>query len=216
MVSAPPPRATPADLLALAHGKWLAGERLDLGKLAEELAVGRATVFRWAGSREQLYGEVLWIEIAREYEAARKASASLVGAALHASVSRRLMKKLRASEPMQRFIAQDPAFAMRVLFSSESAVEQRMVAAVEQSLAAQRDAGNIAPVMDLHDLAYVIVRIAESLMYRDVISGGGERPNVQAAALAIELLVAAGSDTMHTQSSERSCSAPKPKRAKRG
>lgn len=215
MVSAPTARATPADLLALAHGKWLAGERLDLGKLAEELSVGRATVFRWAGSREQLYGEVLWIEIAREYEAARKAYAALTGAAMHASVSRRLMKKLRASEPMQRFIAQDPAFAMRVLFSSESAVEQRMVSAVEQSLAAQRDAGHIAPAMALHDLAYVIVRIAESLMYRDVISGGGERPNVEAAALAIELLVAARAESKHTQSTDRGKTARDTKRSPR-
>lgn len=182
-------RVAPNDLLTLARKKWLAGERLDLGKLAGELSVGRATVFRWAGTRERLYGEVVWQELSESYEAARQASIGLKGARLIASAARTLMESLLASEPMQAFIAHDPAFAMRVLLSSESSVEKRLVAYVEQSLVTQRDEGHINPAMALHDLAYVVVRIAQSFMYRDVISGEGERPDVAAASLAIEILV---------------------------
>lgn len=182
-------RKGPADLLELAHAKWLAGERLDLGKLSEELSVGRASVFRWAGTRERLYGEVVWREVSAAYETARNAAVGLKGATLMASAARHLMRSLLESKPLQFFIQQDPAFAMRVLFSSESPVEQRLVAAVEQSLVVQHAEGHIAPAMDLHDLAFVLVRISESLMYRDVIGGEGEQPNVDAAVLAIDILV---------------------------
>src|SRR3954463_15388544 len=54
-----PAKATPQDLFELAMNKWDAGERFDIGKMANDLGVGRATVFRWFGSRELLYGEIL-------------------------------------------------------------------------------------------------------------------------------------------------------------
>lgn len=196
-------RKTPKDLLTLARVKWEAGERLDLGKLSEELSVGRATVFRWAGTRERLYGEVVWHEVSTAYEAARRASTGLVGAPLIASAARRLMKSLLGSMPMKQFIEHDPAFAMRVLLSAESPVQQRLVAAVEQSLTVQHDEGHIAPVMKLGDLAYVIVRIAESFMYRDVIGGAGERPDVDAAAAAIEILVSSDGSPRATEEPSR-------------
>src|SRR5690242_2266002 len=54
------PRPTPVDALALARRRWLAGERLDMGALAKELGVSRATLYSWVGSRERLIGEVIW------------------------------------------------------------------------------------------------------------------------------------------------------------
>jgi AcrR family transcriptional regulator len=76
MLTEPKPasRATALDAFELAKRKWLAGERLDIGKLADELDVGRATVFRWVGSREQLYGEVISAAFAQTLEWARRAS----------------------------------------------------------------------------------------------------------------------------------------------
>ena len=54
------PRPTPLDALRLARRSWLAGERLDMGALAKELGVSRATLYSWVGSRERLIGEVIW------------------------------------------------------------------------------------------------------------------------------------------------------------
>jgi hypothetical protein len=39
------PRPTPLDALGLARRRWLAGERLDMGALAKELGVSRATLY---------------------------------------------------------------------------------------------------------------------------------------------------------------------------
>lgn len=38
----------------------IAGERLDMGKLAARLGVDRTTLFRWVGNRDQLMAEVTW------------------------------------------------------------------------------------------------------------------------------------------------------------
>src|SRR5215467_3933227 len=53
-------RPTPLDALRLARERWLAGERLDMGALAEELGISRATLYTWVGSKDRLLGEVLW------------------------------------------------------------------------------------------------------------------------------------------------------------
>src|SRR3569623_14384 len=58
LAATPEKKVTPLDAFRLARNHWLAGERLDIGKIAAELGVGRATVFRWVGSRENLYAEI--------------------------------------------------------------------------------------------------------------------------------------------------------------
>src|SRR5215510_9575506 len=53
-------KPTPLDALRLARKRWLAGDRLDMGALAEELGISRATLYTWVGSKDRLLGEVLW------------------------------------------------------------------------------------------------------------------------------------------------------------
>src|SRR6266550_3010586 len=51
---------TPLDALRLARERWLESGRIDMGDLAAELGVSRATLYRWVGTKERLLGEVLW------------------------------------------------------------------------------------------------------------------------------------------------------------
>jgi AcrR family transcriptional regulator len=188
MIEDAPSRVTVLDVFELAQAKWLAGERLDIGKLAEELGVGRATVFRWVGSKEQLYGEVISAAFAQTLEWARRASSG-TGAKFLTEVTKNLLRALLASQPLRRFIQQDPEFAMRMVMSSSSPVEHRVISAVRSLIDAEVATGNLAPAMDTQSLAYVIVRIAESFLYRDVITG--EQPDHETATKAIGLLFTA-------------------------
>lgn len=190
MIEAPAqaPRVTALDALELAKAKWLAGERLDIGKLADELGVGRATVFRWVGSKEQLYGEVISAAFAHTLSAAQRKSSG-TGARFLTEVTHHLLRALLASQPLRRFVAHDPELAMRVVMSSSSPVEHRVIAAVRALIDAEVAAGHLEPAMDTGSLAYVIVRIAESFLYRDVITG--EQPDVETATQAIGLLFTA-------------------------
>ncbi len=182
------PRVTALDALALAQKKWLAGERLDIGKLAEELGVGRATVFRWVGSKEQLYGEVISAAFSQTLAWATRASKGH-GATFLTDVTQNLLRALLASQPLRRFVNQDPEFAMRIVMSSGSPVEHRVISSVRALIDAEVAAGHLEPAMDTASLAYVIVRIAESFLYRDVISG--DKPDVDTATTAIGLLFTA-------------------------
>jgi AcrR family transcriptional regulator len=183
-----PARATPRDLFTLAQAWWMKGERFDIGRMARELGVSRATVFRWAGSRELLYGEVISSQFEAALAAARAASRG-EGPALIAQVTQRLMRLIVENEPLRRFVQQDAEYAMRVLMSKSSTVEQRCAASVRSALEDGVREGHIRPAMDLDALAYVIVRIGESFLYRDAITG--DPPDVQSAITAIRILLTA-------------------------
>ena len=118
----PATRVTALDAFELAQQKWIAGERLEIGKLADELGVGRATVFRWVGSREQLYGQVVSAAFAQSIEWARRNSKGK-GAAFLTDVTRNLLSTLSKSTPLRAFIQHDAEFALRIVMSSQSPVE---------------------------------------------------------------------------------------------
>ncbi|HLL54337.1 MAG TPA: QsdR family transcriptional regulator [Myxococcaceae bacterium] len=185
-----PARATPKDVFDLAMRWWMQGERFDIGKMAQALKLSRATVFRWVGSRELLYGEVLASLFEGAMEEA-KASAQGTGPTLIADVTRRLMTALINHEPMRVFLEQDPEYAMRVLMSRSSSVEQRSAKTVRTALEEAVRLGHIQPELELDALSYLIVRIGESFLYREAITG--EPADIEPAITAIQLLLTAKS-----------------------
>lgn len=179
-----PKRTTPLDVLKLARGKWLAGERLDIGKLATELGVGRATVFRWVGTKENLYGEVISGAFMKEIERA-KAAAKGQGVARIVDIMERVLRSLAGAAHLRRFVAEDPEFALRVLTSRHSPVQFRCTVAVRELI----DELIETPALPAEELAYIVVRITESFLYRDVITGSDA--DIEAAIRAIRILLAA-------------------------
>lgn len=183
-----PTKATPQELFTLALGWWMKGERFDIGRMAQELGVSRATVFRWVGTRELLYGEVISSRFEMELLKARS-EAQGEGPALVADIIQRLIHKIVAHEPLKRFVQQDAEYALRILMSKSSTVEQRCAACIRSALEFGMQEGHLRPAMDLDALAYVIVRIGESFLYRDALTG--DPPDVESAITAIRILVTA-------------------------
>jgi AcrR family transcriptional regulator len=181
-------KVTPLDVFALARAKWLTGERLEIGRIAEELGISRATVFRWVGSRELLYGEVISALFAAAVDRAMR-DARGTRADYVTDVVRRLLHFLVAAEPLRKFVEHDAAFAIRVLTSKDSTVERRCTEIVRSLLEKYRETGDFEPAMDLDSLAYVIIRISEAFLYRDVITG--DPPDVEKAITAIRILLIA-------------------------
>ncbi|MEX2193979.1 MAG: QsdR family transcriptional regulator [Thermoleophilaceae bacterium] len=177
------PKPTPQDAIALARRKWLRGESVDMGALATELDTSRATLYRWVGSRERLIGEALWSLFSEIFEEG-KARASGSGAALIHQVFEHGLRTMGASPAMRAFIARDPEYALRVLTSKASVVQGRAIAAFRDLIAEQP--GYTHP-LDPDTLAYLTVRIAESFLYTDVITGGEPDLDKAVAALAVML-----------------------------
>ncbi len=183
-------RVTPLDVFKLARRKWLAGERVDVGKLASELGIGRATVFRWVGTREHLYGEICSALFAKELVRAQEAARGSGLDNLLDTIDR-LLRSLAAAAPLRRFVAEDPEFAMRVLTSRASPVQYRCTQAIRERIDELVAAGTMQPALPPDELAYIVVRITESFLYRDVITGA--EADVEAAIGAIRILLTAPS-----------------------
>ena len=54
-----PAAASRDDVLDAGLYRYLRGQRVDVQAIASELGLGRATIYRWFGSREKLLGEVI-------------------------------------------------------------------------------------------------------------------------------------------------------------
>ncbi|NMO14611.1 transcriptional regulator [Pyxidicoccus fallax] len=181
-----PVRATPLDAFRLARRKWLAGERIDMGALADELGVGRATLFRWVGSRELLLGEIIW-SVQEPFIQRARAEVQGNGPTAIAEVCERVMRAALSLPPLRTFIERDPEYALRVLTSKSSTVQSHNIEAMRAGLEEQVAAGHLRPRLPLDTLAFVIVRLSEAFVYADVISG--REPAVDQAAAAIRVLL---------------------------
>ena len=177
---------TPLDALALARERWLQQGRLDMGALASELGVSRATLHRWVGTKERLLGEVLWTFAEATIRDARAAARGTGPDYLADSIERYMRAALQFG-PLVRFVEQDPEYALKVLASKHSPMQRRSIAAMRSQLEEQVEAANLTPALDLDDLAYLLVRIVESYLYSDVITGS--EPNIPRAIDAIRVLL---------------------------
>ena len=183
------PRPTPLDALRLARRRWLAGERIDMGALAAELGISRATLYSWVGSRERLIGEVLW-SFAENGLAQARAAARGSGADYIVDVVERFARLNATFEPLRRFVEQDPELALRVLTSKNGPVQSRMIDVAKELLSEQVDAGRLTPALDVDTLAYLMVRVNESFLYSDVITGSD--PDVDKGVEVVRVLLHAG------------------------
>jgi AcrR family transcriptional regulator len=165
-----PAAASREDALALATDRFLAGERMDVRGIAQDLGLARATMHRWFGTREAFIGEVL-AALAEKRMAAirRRTPGSGARALLEAFDS--FNRELAATSGLRALLAQEQERALRVLTSSGGFVQPRVVAAVERLILAEIEAGAFEPVLAPESLAYAIVRLAESFLYNDAIIG---------------------------------------------
>jgi len=101
----------------------------------------------------------------------------------------RLLRSLAASPPLRRFVAEDPELAMRVLTSKASPVQYRSTVAVRELIDQLAATGAMNPALPTDELAYIIVRITESFLYRDVLTG--TEADIETAIRAITILCTA-------------------------
>jgi AcrR family transcriptional regulator len=182
-----PPTASPDDVLALVTELYLAGQRVDVTVVAARLGLGRATIYRWFGSREALLGEV----VARQLELLverKRAHVRRRGAAGILEVLDCVNQTLIRSRAVRRLLDQERDGAMRMLTSSAGVVEPRAVACI-QALIEQEMAGGYEPPTDPETLAYALVHLRHAFLWNDAtggVRGDYERlRDVQAALLGI-------------------------------
>jgi AcrR family transcriptional regulator len=181
-------RATPLDAFKLARKRWLRGERLNLNDIADEIGINRATLFRWVGTKELLLAEIIWSVYQPTLEQAMAHAKTHVGDGgpeYIAEVCRYTMNAVLKSRPLQKFVQEDPQFALRILTSTRL-LQERRLEAFRTLLDDQVQKGHLAPALEIESLALLIIRMSESFAYSELIVG--REPAIDEACKAIYIL----------------------------
>jgi AcrR family transcriptional regulator len=183
-----PATASRDDVLRAAREQYLNGQRVDLTIIARELGLGRATIYRWFGSREVLVSEAIY----QEFElllARKRRDVPGHGAPWLLEVLDRVNRALSHSSALRRLLEQEQLVGLRLLTSSGGHVQPRVVASIQALIEDQVRAGAYKPSVSPQTLAYTLVRLMEAFLYNDAavgIRGDHERMReVQAALLGV-------------------------------
>jgi AcrR family transcriptional regulator len=180
--------ASREDVVRLAREQFLDGRRVDLTVVARRLGLGRATIYRWFGSRDALLGEIIVDEL-EQIVAHHRRKVRRRGAVGLLEVFDRVNRTLSTAQPLRRLLEQERESALRLLTSGAGPVHARAVACIQGLIDAEVSAGRYHPPADTGTLAYAIVRLANAFLYNDAaigIRGDWERLHqVEAALLGV-------------------------------
>lgn len=159
--------------------------------LAHELGVSRPTLYRWAGSREQLLADVIW-SFADELFRTAVERAQGSGAERIVEVVRRFTYWVAEAEPLRRFLEADAERALRILTRRHGGVQARLVEAYERLLREEVERSQLKLPLAPSLFAYVIVRVGEAFLYNDAIAA--LEPDVESLLAVIRVLLAVEPD----------------------
>ncbi len=181
-----PTRPTADDAYRCARTAFLSGRRVDMGGVSSALGVNRATLYRWVGSREDLLLQVLWTLAERVLTEARS-STDAVGAERVVQVVSRFLELVLDHPGMQAFLRDEGELAMRLLTRADRGFQPRLVAAVQELLEQEVAAGRLRLEADVHEVAFVVVRLIETYTYLDLLTG--ETPDPHRAVPILRMLL---------------------------
>ena len=184
----PARRATALDAFTLAKRRFLGGERVDMGGLAAELGVNRATLYRWVGTREQLLVEILWSLAERTLsDELKRVEAEGAEGNRVARLLSRFVKDCLSNPGMQQLLSDEAGLAFRLLTFAKYGFHPKFVRLVTDLLAEDVAAGRFSTTVPLEDLAYSAVRVVESYVHRAAITG--DEPDADRAARVLHALL---------------------------
>ncbi len=149
---------------------YLRGARVDVQALAADLGVGRVTIYRWFGSRDQLLGEVI-AKAAEPLLSEARASARGIGGQALLETFDRFNRALADSTALREFVEREHDAALRVIVSGAGRVQPRIVEMIAALISREADSGTYDPPTDPDTLAYAIVRLAEAFLFNDAAAG---------------------------------------------
>jgi AcrR family transcriptional regulator len=165
-----PPAASQEDVLDAAMYRYLRGRRIDVQAIAAELGVGRATIYRWFGTREDLIGEVL-IRAAEPLLADARAKARGRGGRALLDTFDRFNRSLVDVPALRQFVEQEPEAALRIITSGSGVLQPRIVTRITEVIEAEVQSGAYEPPVDPSTLGYAIVKLAEAFLFNDAVGG---------------------------------------------
>jgi AcrR family transcriptional regulator len=170
--------------VAVARRRFLAGQRIEVGEIAREIGVNRATVYRWFGGRDQLLGELFWSLTVDTFGWAERQAGGR-GLDRIVDVLRLHITAVAENEAYRSFLRAEPEAAARVLFTERGNVRPRLVSLIEELLLTE--ANSLPEGVEPAALALALVRVGEAFLYGEQI--GRAEPNVDDHIRIVKLLL---------------------------
>jgi AcrR family transcriptional regulator len=160
---------------------------LEMRALAKRLGVGRATLYRWRGSRTQLLSDLLlWLGL-RNLQRSEVDVATPAGPRRLLDVHAIHIARMTTSPALRSFVRNEPELASSLLLDAHGKVHVGVTSALADLIHRQEiDTGWVAP-FGAEKLAQIISRIDEAFMYADLIAK--DEPNPDIPGVLFEMLV---------------------------
>jgi AcrR family transcriptional regulator len=165
-----PAAASREDVIDAGLYRYLRGERVDVQALAAEIGVGRATVYRWFGSRDNLLGEVVIRATEPVLSEARTGQEGKGGPGLLETFDR-FNRALADAPALQAFVEQERDAALRLIASGAGMVQPRIVELITAMITEEVEAGTYEAPVEPAILGYAIVKLAQAFLFNDTIAG---------------------------------------------
>ena len=166
-----PVAAMPAVVFRALLQRYLMLQRIDMSEIAVELGVGRATLYRYVGSRDHALGALVWFLMHAAFEFALDSTRSKRGVARVQAAAEAFMRFVHQQRPFRHWLHTESEIALRILTSKHGPVQGSVVEATRRLLDGEVASGTMQLNLDTQTLAYAIVRLGESFLYSDLIVG---------------------------------------------
>ena len=157
---------------------YLRGEAVDMSALAAHLGIGRSTLYRLAGNRDELLGIVLAEATERTFRRAAASATAEGGIDLVLDVINRFMRAVIDAEPLQTLCQHEPLLFVRLALLP-GPVEQTAAKLIAEMLQTELTAGRLETSLPATTLSQAIVRMCDAHLYAPLL--GGTEPETDTA-----------------------------------
>jgi len=164
------PKIVPAEVMRAAKRMFLASGSLEMRALARQLGVGRATLYRWNGGREELLSEVL---LSLDLANLARAEADVTtepGPRRFCDVHDLHLRRVSGNVSLRNFVRAEPETALRVLLDANGRVHIGVTRALADFIRRQEAASGWSAPLGPDGLAAVVSRLSEAFIYGDLIA----------------------------------------------
>jgi len=160
-----------------------------MGRLADQLAITRVTLYRWVGSREDLLTETLWSLTQDAFAFAATRLDTDDTAPRSAQLVSGFVRLTLEHQGMRTFLEDEPDLALRLLTTRAASFQARLIELVDRHVLDDMEHGRLHSTVPHDDLAFVVVRVAESFVYTRSLGSRATEPDPERARTAIHAIL---------------------------
>lgn len=178
----------PDHVMHAAKRMFMGAGTIEVRALAREVGIGRATLYRWNWSREELLSEVVMALAVANLKRADGDITTLPGPERVCDVHDLHVRRISASPGMRTFVRSESEVASRVLLDAGGRVHVGVTRALADFIRGQEEITAWRAPLGPDALAGVITRLTEAFLFGDLIARA--RPDVDTPDLVLRMMLA--------------------------